>query len=162
MPDVTYQPKVYRTQGGNALVVADGGVLAGVATTGSPHMQLRARKTIAEINAGITLLPAVVGYRYRVTDAKAIAVGGAVTAVTTVDVKGTVAAGAVILVSFAQANLTQSTVVRAGATGGTVLANGASFVTLDANTAVTVIKAGSDITVATHVDIFLDYVIEAA
>lgn len=162
MPDVTYQPKVRRKQGGNELVIAAGGVLAGAAAVGSPHLQLRARKTIAEINAGVTLLAALAGYQYRLTDAKAVAIGGAVTTVTTVDVKGTVAAGAVILVSFAQANLTQSTVLRAGATGATVLANGASFVTLDANTAVTVIKAGADITVATHVDFLLDYVIEEA
>lgn len=161
MPDQTYQPKVYRTQGGTAQVVAAGGLMAGVAGSGAPHMQLRTRLTVAAINAGATLLAAVPGYAYRVTDAKAIAVGGAVTAVTTIDVKGTVSAGAVILVSFTQASLTQSTVVRAGATGGTLLANGASFVAMDPNTAITVIKAGSDITVATHVDFLLDYVAEA-
>jgi hypothetical protein len=92
---------------------------------------------------------------------KAIAVGGAVAAVTSVDVMGDDGSAA-ILVSFLQASLTQSAVLKDGGTGATVLADGASYVANTAGVAITVIKAGSDITTATHVDIIFDYVLEAA
>lgn len=122
-------------------------------------LTLRKRVTIAAINAGATLLPAVIGVKYRLVDAFAIAVGGAVTTVTTVDVIGTVST-ARKLVAFGQAALTQSALVRAGAAGGVILADGASFTANDIGTAVTVGITGSAITVATHVDFTVHYVIE--
>lgn len=158
---MSYQPKVYRKQGGNEWVIALGGRIS-CEEGGALARVLRTRATIAQINAGLTLLPAVEGMGYRIHDAAMIAVGGNVAAVTTIDIKGTQAASAVVLMAGAQANLTRSTVIRAGATGGTVLADGASFAPNDANTAITVIKAGSDITTATHVDILLTYTLEPA
>lgn len=123
--------------------------------------QLRRRCTIAEINAGVTLLPALVGFRYRMVDAAAIAVGGNVGATTGVDLTGTLSTSRK-LVAFKTAGLTQSTLLRAGtATNGVLLADGASFTANDANTAITVIKDGSDLTTATHVDILLSYCIDA-
>ena len=89
---------------------------------------------------------------------KAIAVGGAAGAVTTVDVLATLSTGRK-LVAFAQANLTQSTVLTAGGTGAAVLADGASYTANDAGTAVTVGKTGSDVTTATHIDVVFDYVL---
>jgi len=80
--------------------------------------------------------------------------------VTTVDVKGTQAAAAVKLVANTQASLTQSTVVRAGAAGGTVLADGASFVQNDRGKGVKVGITGAAITVATNVDIEFSYTVE--
>lgn len=121
--------------------------------------QIRARLTVAQINAGVTLLAALVGFKYRMVFAEAIAIGGAVGATTTLDILGTQTT-AVKLVAFAQANLTQSTLLRPGATGATILADGASYVANDANTAVTVGKTGSSLTVATHVDLNFGYVIE--
>jgi hypothetical protein len=121
----------------------------------------RQRFTIAEINAGVTLLsaiPATAGpWKYRLVDAMAIAIGGAAAAVTTVDILATQSAGSVKLVAFAQASLTQSAVLRAGGAGATVLANGASFGENDINTAITVGKTGADITTATHIDINIQY-----
>lgn len=123
---------------------------------------IRRRCTIAEINAGVTLLAALPRVRYRMTDCFAVAVGGAAAAVTSVDVIGTVT-NARKLVAFLVAGLTQSTVLRAGAaTNGVVLADGASFVQNDVNTAVTVGKTGSDVTTATHVDIVFSYVADPA
>lgn len=122
----------------------------------------RSRFTIAQINAGAELLPAVAGYKYRLLSAKAIAYGGAVGATTTVDILGTQASLSVKLVAFAQASLTQSTVLAAGESGAAVLADGASFVSCDANTAITVGKTGSNLTTATGVDVIVDYVLEAA
>jgi len=122
-------------------------------------LSTRKRFTIAEVNAGATLVAAVSGKSIRMVNCKAIAVGGAAAAVTTVDVLGTQTTSQK-LVAFAQANLTQSTVLTAGGTGAAVLADGASFVATDAGTAVTVGKTGSDVTTATHIDVIFDYVLE--
>lgn len=119
----------------------------------------RQRFTIAEVNAGATLLPAVAGKSYRMVSCTAISVGGAAGAVTTVDVSGT-STTARKLVAFAQASLTQSAVLKDGDTGATVLADGASYTANDANTAITVGKTGSSITTATHIDINFSYTLE--
>lgn len=124
------------------------------------HYVLRKHALIAAINAGFTLIPAVAGAKIRMHDIKAVAVGGAVTSVTTVDVKGTQSSSVVKLVAFAQANLTQSAVVRDGGTGGTVLADGASYAPCDAGTPVTVGITGSNITVATAIDFLVTYSLE--
>lgn len=121
---------------------------------------LRTRFTISEVNAGATILAAVSGLKYRLLDCFVIAVGGAVGAVTTVDVLGTQSTSQK-LVAFAQASLTQSTLLRAGASGAAILADGASFVQNDANTAITIGKTGATITTATHIDVVLTYALEA-
>lgn len=123
---------------------------------------VRQRFTIAQVNAGATLLAALAGYKYRMVDCKAIAVGGAAVAVTTVDVLATLSSSSRKLVAFAQASLTQSAVLTAGGSGAAVLADGASYTANDANTAITVGKTGSDITTATHIDVIFDYVLEVA
>ncbi len=122
-------------------------------------LNVRKRFTIAEVNAGATLVAAVTGKSIRMVNCKAIAVGGAAAAVTTVDVLGTATTGRK-LVAFAQANLTQSTVLTAGGTGAAVLADGASYTANDAGTGVTVGKTGSAVTTATHIDVIFDYVLE--
>lgn len=122
-------------------------------------LSTRKRFTIAEVNAGATLVAAVAGKSIRMVNCKAIAVGGAAGAVTTVDVLATLSTGRK-LVAFAQANLTQSTVLTAGGTGAAVLADGASYTANDASTAVTVGKTGSSATTATHIDVIFDYVVE--
>ncbi|MGE0460905.1 MAG: hypothetical protein AB7Q16_06010 [Vicinamibacterales bacterium] len=122
---------------------------------------IRTRFTIAQVNAGATLLAALAGFKYRMVAARAIAVGGAVGATTTVDILATLSSSRK-LVAFAQASLTQSAVLKDGGTGAAVLADGASYTANDANTAVTVGVTGSPITTATHVDISFDYVLEAA
>lgn len=139
-------------------------------TTGIVHLNesslagrlltVRKRFTIAQVNAGITLLPAIAGIKYRMVDAMAIAVGGAAAAVTTVDILATLSAASRKLVAFAQASLTQSAVLRAGGTGAAVLADGASFTANDAGTAVTVGITGSAITTATHIDFSFTYSLE--
>ena len=123
---------------------------------------VRTRFTVAQINAGATLLPAVPGFTYRLTGLRMIPIGGAVTGLTALVILGTRAAGAVTLVSAAAAALTQSTPVRYDSANVTILADGASFTPLDANTAVTVGKTGGNAATATHVDVFADYVLEAA
>jgi hypothetical protein len=121
----------------------------------------RTRFTVAQINAGAAFIPAPgAGYAIRMVNAEAIAVGGAAGAVTTVDILGTQGASSVKLVAFAQASLTQSTVLKSGGAGAAVLADGASYAPCDENTAVTVDITGSDVTTATHIDVSCSYVIE--
>lgn len=165
MADKSYQPKCYRKQGGDEWVIANGGKITvesgGQINHDEVVRNIRAKSTIAEVNAGKTLLPALDGYKYRMVDCLAIAIGGAAGAVTTVDILGTQTTEKK-LVAYAQASLTQSTILRAGEAGAAVLADGASFVACDANKAITIGKTGSDITTATHVDVVLSYVIEEA
>lgn len=122
-------------------------------------LNVRKRFTIAQVNAGATLVPAVPGAKIRMIDATAIAVGGAAGAVTTVDILGTLSTSRK-LVAFAQASLTQSTVLKAGGAGAAVLADGASYTANDAGAAVTVGVTGAAITTATHIDVNFTYVLE--
>lgn len=151
---------VYRTAGGTEIFRIDG--IAGelIRKNGVSSQTQRFAVLTADVNAGLTLLPALAGYKYRLLDGFAIAVGGAAGAVTTVDILGTQSTSSVKLLSFAQANLTQSAIVRAGGTGGTVLADGASFAICDVNTAITIGKTGSSLTTATAIHVFLAYAIE--
>jgi hypothetical protein len=136
-----------------------GGGLSGQQTAGQ---LLRSRVTTANVNAGATLLAAVPGFKYRIQDITMISIGGAAATATTVDVLGTQSASSVKLLAVAVAALTQSAVVRAGAANATVLADGASFVACDANTAITIGKTGSSLATATHIDVLISYVLEAA
>ena len=155
---MSYNTNVYMKQGGSELVVATGGAIR----DDSLARSIRTRATIAQANAGLTLLAAIPGYKYRLVDVTMIAVGGSVATVTTLDILGTQSASEVKLVAFAQAQLTRSTVLRPGITGAAVLADGASFVACDANTAIRLLKTGTDAATATHIDVILTYTVEAA
>lgn len=130
------------------------------AITGSVQNR-RIRVTTAEVNAGLVLLPALAGVRYRLVDVTLIAVGGAAATATAVILTATQSASVVSLISAAVAALTQSTVVKPNTGSVTVLANGASFAQNDANTAISIAKTGSDLATATHIDVILSYTIEA-
>lgn len=117
----------------------------------------RTRVTAAQVNAGFTLLPAVAGLKYRLNDVSLVAIGGNASGATTVDILGTQSTSSVKLLAGAVAGLTQSSVLRAGAANGAVLADGASFVPNDVNTAITIGKTGSNLATSTHVDVLLTY-----
>jgi len=123
--------------------------------------EVRSRVTIAQVNAGATLLAAIPGWKYRLVDANIIAVGGAAGTVTTVDILATLSTSRK-LVAFAQAALTQSAVLRAGDANSAVLADGVSFVENDANTAITIGKTGAAVDTATHFDVVLKFALVAA
>jgi hypothetical protein len=128
---------------------------------------LRTRVTLAQLNAGFTLLAALAGYNYRLIDCMLTAIGGAATTGTSVNIIGTRAAAPVQLIVAAVARLTQSLRTRTGtpfATAGaeslTTLADGASFTALDVNTPITVITVGTAMTVLTNLDVDLSFAIE--
>lgn len=123
-------------------------------------LQIRTRVTAAQINAGLTLLPAVGGMAYRIVDIRLIAVGGAAAGATAVVVLGTRAAGSVTLMSVAVAGLTQSTAVDIDDAASAILADGASFTGLDVNTPVTIGKTGASLTGATNIDAIVRYALE--
>ena len=161
-----YQTKVYKDSNGDRQVIASGGMLdaqSGSIVTGFA-LNLRIRATTAEINAGLLLLPALAGYKYRITDLTLIAIGGAAATATSVDIVTTRGGSAARPFVAAVAALTRSTVVKPNTANVTVLADGASFVANDENTGVYVSKqaAGSNLATATHIDVNLTYVIEAA
>lgn len=149
---------VFYDKSRNAIAFQNGSAGA----SNSAPLTIRKRFSIAEVNAGATILAAIAAFKYRMIDVIGIAVGGNVATTTTVDVLGTQSASGVKLAAFAQASMTRSTVLRPGVSGTTVLADGASFVANDANTAITIGKTDADVATATHIDIILTYAIEAA
>lgn len=122
---------------------------------------LRRRCTVAEINAGLTLLAAIAGFKYRFIDITLIAVGGNASGATAVEVYGVQSSSTVALISAAVAALTRSTVVKPNTANVTVLADGASHVPNDVNTAITIGKTGGSLATATNVDVILTYALEA-
>jgi hypothetical protein len=129
--------------------------------TGNPSvLHQRSVFTIAQVNAGATILAAVPGQKYRLIEASAIAVGGAAAAVTTVDILGTQSATGVKLVAYAVASLTENTQLKSGGSGAAILAAGASYAPNDVNTAITIGKTGASVTTATHIHILITYAID--
>lgn len=145
----------FTSTSGAVLLELDGTNALGVA------MQTRQRFTTAQVNAGATILAAKPGYTYRLIDCTLIAIGGAAATATSVDIAATQSAGAALLIVAAVAALTQSTVVKPDTANVTVLADGASFVANDANTAITIAAVGT-LATATHIDVILTYAVEAA
>ena len=119
-------------------------------------MHQRHHVTTAEVNAGHSLVAVPAGYKFRLVDCAMIAIGGAAAGTTTVDLLD----GATKLVENAVAGLTQSALLRAGATNSTILADGASFEACPAGNDITIGKTGGDLITATHIDVLLSYVLE--
>jgi hypothetical protein len=125
----------------------------------------RQRFTVAQLTTAGTpfsCCPALPGVRWRLVDAYLIAIGGNVTTSTSINIAGTRAAAQVELLVVAIAALTQSALVRAGAANAVILADGASFTQMDANFALTAHSVGGTPTVATNVDMMIDYVADPA
>src|SRR5262245_2245720 len=100
-----FTTKVRKRDNGDTLVVdvANGGKVAGGAII---HF-LRQRVTIAQVNAGLTLVSAPgLGYALRLVFCDMVAIGGAASGATTVDLLATLSAASRKLVANAVAGLT--------------------------------------------------------
>jgi len=143
---------VFRTHANNGQVITPKGAYV--------HRQ---RFTVAEVNAGAEVLPALPGFRYRMQDMALIATGGGASGATSVDILGTQATVSVKLMDGRVAGLTDDTLLRAGtATNGVILAEGASFTACDANTPITINHTAGDVATSSHIDVLLTYTIEEA
>ena len=127
---------------------------------------VRHRVTTAEMNSGHEILAAVSGKKYRIIDCHVIAVGG--TMAHTADATGVAIYGTQTtpqkLYEVLLAAGVQSAICRPGSANTNILADGASFVQNDANTAITVrtVSAGNyDLITCTHVDINIIYALES-
>ena len=131
---------------------------SGTASGGSSLLSVRTRTTTANVNTGATLLPAITGAKYRLTEAVMISIGGAAATATTVDIKGTQSASVVKLVAAAVATLTQDAVVKM--TTANVLAGGVSYVQNDVSTAITIGSTTNNLATSTHIDTILTFAVE--
>jgi len=137
-----------------------------VAKLGDHEMLLtvRTRFTAAQLvtTPGAVVLPATSRGRYRLVDAFFIAIGGVAGGLTSVNLVGTVNNVLVNLIVMAAAGLTQSTVLDMGTAGSVVLADGASYNLMDANTPINIMRVGAALTGATAIDVMLVYALESA
>ncbi len=141
------------------VLVNDDGYLMTLEATvseGNRVYNTRHRVTIAEIDAGHTVVTVPADKGFRLVSCDAIAYGGAVTGLTTLDLLS----GATKLVAFAQASLAQSAVLKDGGAGAAVLADGASYAVQADGQDITIGKTGGATATATGVDIILSYVLE--
>lgn len=122
----------------------------------------RQRFTTAEWNAGVTILAAIAGWKYKIVDISLIAIGGNAATATSVRVSGTQSASVVRLMTALIAALTQSTVVKPNSANVTMLADGAWATECDANTAITGDVNNNNLATATHVDVIVSYVLVQA
>lgn len=136
--------------------------IQGVEVAFGVFKKLRRRCSVADVTAGVNLLPPLPGVRWRMHDAVLIAIGGAAATTTSLNIQGLVAGVATQLLVVAIAALTQSTIVRAGAANAVVLADGASFTQQDANAAMVAKAVGAGLTGSTSIDYFLEYVADPA
>lgn len=136
-----------------------GKVLLTPAATSSGVFHIRKRFSVAQVNAGADILPALAAVKYRLLDAAVIAIGGNASAAFNINGTATTERK---LVAFASAQATRSALLRAGATGADVLADGASFTANDAGEAVTIKKDSGDIGTASHIDVLLAYAMDPA
>ncbi len=118
------------------------------------------RSTAAEVNAGKTLVAAVSGMKHRLVDFTMIAIGGNAATATHVNLLGTRSSASVTLAAVAVAGLTRSAVVKPENANVAVVADGASFTALDANTAITISSTTNNLATATHIDTIIVYACE--
>jgi hypothetical protein len=122
---------------------------------------LRTRVTTAQANAGIDLLPAIPGYSYQVVDMMLIAIGGNAATATSVRIRAVQATSAVSLLVALIAALTRSTIAKPNSANVSVLADGASFIANDVNTAISLDVDNDNLATATHIDVTISYVLVA-
>lgn len=111
--------------------------------------------TTGEVNAGHVIVPAAAGRTLCVVGGWLRALGGAAGTCTSVDIKDT-NSSAVVAIAFAQASLTQDTVLKMGDAGTTLTTVGTA---LTANEGLQIETTGTAMDTATSVDYAIEYVV---
>ena len=127
-------------------------------------LNVRTRFLAADLVAapGAVLLPATSRGKYRLVDAFMIANGGAAGGSTSINLVGIQAGARVALMTALVAGLTQSAILDIGTANAAALANGASTLPCDINTALFVERVGAALTGATSIDVVATYALESA
>ena len=120
---------------------------------------IKKRFTVAQINAGATILAAKPGLKIQMIDCSMAAEGGNAATATSIEVEAVQSTSAVDLISNTVGILTDDTLARMGITNSTLLANGLWAVANDVNTAITISKTGSDLATATHLNVYFTYMV---
>lgn len=153
---------VFQTSGGfqwygNQLADATGALSLSTAGNG-PIYSVYGSATLAQINAGVTIVPAVTGRTLKIVGVLLQAIGGAAAGCTAIQVDDTTGTP-VVGVSVAVAGLTQNTIVtEATATNVTLT----TFLTaLTANKGLQIIKTGSSCTTLTSLNYRVLYTVNS-
>ena len=123
------------------------------------HPQLRVAEgniSRAQVNSGVLIIDAVAKRSITVVDAWIRAKGGAVTANTSIDLTDSVSG--TVAVSFAQAQSTENTILRAGATGATATNVGTA---LGAGEGLKIANVGTACDTVTTLDYVVLYKVES-
>lgn len=168
------QTKIYTEQGGAKQVVLSGGEIevqsgaeldlqgtlkvAGVDLTAQMVFKVVNTVTLAEVNAGKTILPAITGKSYRIVGGY-LKSTGAFAALTSIDIEDTNGTP-VTVASYAQAQLTDGAEFDLWSTVSGQTKGAGWLAALTLSKGVRVIKKGSDGTTATNVIVCLIYSIE--
>jgi len=129
-----------------------------MASLASPDLRVAAGQlTLAEVNAGKVVVPAVVKRAYTVVDCWLRAIGGAAANNTSVDVQDSVSATKVAV--FTRAGLTENALARAGVAVTSVATNLGTSLTRSEG--VRIINVGTACDTMTHLDYVILYKVEA-
>jgi len=123
----------------------------------SPDLRVaEGQLTTAQVNAGVFVVDPIAKRSITVVDAWVRAIGGAATSNTSIDVVDSVTG--TVAVSFAQAQNTQNTTLRAGATGATATYVGTA---LGAGEGLKIANVGTACDTMTHLDYVILYRVDA-
>jgi hypothetical protein len=145
-----------------ALYITSGSPAAGAAvgvTTGGIVVSTSASLTLAQVNAGTIILPAVTGQTYKLQHVQMQAVGGSTAGCTLVEVTDT-AASPIVGVSFTVAILTSGAIVNEASGSGVTVTTFAPTA-LTASRGLQIIKTGSACTTATSFNVIVTYTINS-
>lgn len=160
MPDITRNTKVYKALGGNELIIASGGKItieAGGVFKGAAIPQVaQSTVTLAQLNAGATLVAGVAGQVIHVVQITLV-VTGAVTTATAVTITDT--AGTVTLGTWAVAGLTDGARLNTNSTITNQTIGAGLDTDLAAGQGLTIQKTGSTATVNTSTRVTIHYTI---
>jgi hypothetical protein len=142
------------TEGSPSPGAALGTVVAGV------NYSVSANLTLAQVNAGTVILPAITGQTYKVNHAVIQAIGGAAAACTLVEIADT-AGTPIVAMSAAVAALTQNTRVSEATAAATVTTTAFAPTALTASQGIQVLSTGSACTTATSFNVIVFFTINS-